>query len=302
LIKNTFAAIILEYNRQPEMTNECGGKSLTSDSRPLILVTNDDGIQSPGLRAAAAALHPLADLLVAAPLHQQSGLGRSFPIGSTGRIHPMQLTLEDGSIKAFGIEGSPAQTVARALIELAPRQPDLCVVGINYGENVGNGITGSGTVGAALEAASAGIPALAVSVQTAVKFHYSHSEEIDFGAATHFARIFAQRLLSPGFSLPFDADLLKIDIPQGATPDTAWRITRVSRQRYFEATPPQQKSPSDECGPLSYRPRTEWSDLEPDSDIYALLYDRVVSVAPVSLDLSARVDKTALEQLLRGDL
>jgi 5'-nucleotidase len=272
---------------------------LTTLSRPLILVTNDDGIHSPGLRAAVAALSSLGELLVAAPLHQQSGLGRSFPLQSTGRIRSVQMTWEDGSVEAFGVDGSPAQTVLHALIELAPRRPDLAVVGINYGENVGNDITTSGTVGAALEAAAAGVPALAVSLQTAVEFHYSHSQEIDFGPAAHFVRLFARRLLSPDGRLPFDADLLKVDVPQDATPHTPWRVTRVSRRSYFQALPPQRENLA-ETGPLGYRVRTEWPDLEPDSDIYALLYDRLVSVAPVSLDLSSRVDGLALERLLRG--
>lgn len=267
--------------------------------RPLILVTNDDGIQSPGLRAAVAALHTLGDVLVAAPLHQQSSSGRSFPIDSQGRIHSMRLAWEGGAVEAFGIEGSPAQTVVHALLELAPRRPDLALVGINYGENVGSGITASGTIGAALEAASAGIPALAVSLQTATRFHHSYSPEIDFGAAAHFCQFFARRLLSSQLSLPFDADLLKIDVPQDATPDTPWRVVRISRQRYFKSLPPRRQR-LDEIGPLAYRPHTHWSNLEPDSDIYALVHERVVSVVPVSQDLSSRVDRAGLERLLRS--
>lgn len=271
---------------------------MTAQTRPLILITNDDGIQSPGLRAAVAVLHPLGDLLVAAPMNQQTGAGRSFPSSSTGCIHALQLTWGKDSAQAFGIEGSPAQTVVHALTELAPRRPDLAVVGINYGENVGSGITTSGTVGAAIEAAWAGIPALAVSLQTEAKFHHSYSSEVDFEAAAHFTRFFAQRLLSPQVVLPFDADLIKVDVPQDATFDTPWRVTRVSRQRYFEMIPSQRKHLT-EPGPLSYRSRTDRARLEPDSDIYALLHDRVVSVAPVSMDLSSRADRFALEQLLR---
>lgn len=273
---------------------------MTTHPQPLILISNDDGIQSPGLRAAVAALHSLGDLLIAAPLHQQSGAARSFPLGNKGRIHPTRLTWESGSAEAFGIEGSPAQAVAYALLELAPRRPNLAVVGINYGENIGSSITTSGTVGAALEAASSGIPTLAVSLQTPAEFHYSHSSEVDFDTAAHLVQFFARRLLSPGVSLPLDADLLKIDVPQDATPDTPWRVTRVSRQRYFEAIPPRRQR-LDETGPLEYRPQIDWANLESDSDIYALIRERVVSVAPVSLDLSSRVDRPNLERLLRSD-
>jgi 5'-nucleotidase len=192
------------------------------------------------------------------------------------------------------VDGSPTQAALHALVELSPRRPNLAVVGINYGENIGNGITASGTVGAALEMASAGIPALAVSRQVASKFYLTHSTEIDFSAAAHFVQFFAKRLLDRGGELAADVDLLKIDVPDNATPDTSWRVTRVSRQRYFEILPPERKSLKHE-GPLGYRIHVDQAALERDSDIYALIYDRVVSVAPISVDLSSRVDRLQLQ-------
>jgi 5'-nucleotidase len=245
------------------------------------------------------ALAPLGDLLVVAPLHQHSGTGRSFPKSSGGNIHRLHLAWNGRSQEAFAVESSPAQTVVHALIELAPQLPDLAVVGINYGENLGEGITSSGTVGAALEAASAGVRTLAVSLQTAAEYHYSYSPEIDFSAAAYFTQLFARRLISPGVELPHDVDLLKIDVPQGASPGTPWRVTRVSRRRYFESLRPQ-RAQLEESHWLDYRTRDEWEDLEPDSDIYALRKDCVVSVSPVSLDLSSRVDRRSLERSLGG--
>ena len=266
---------------------------------PLILVTNDDGIGSPGLRAAVDALRPLGQLLIAAPMEQYSGAGRSFPRRSRGRIHRVQIECGGEALEAFAIDGSPAQAVRHALIELAPRMPDLAVVGINYGENLGSGVTGSGTVGAAIEAASSGIPSLAVSLQTEAEYHHSHSTEIDFGVAAHFCRLLARRLLASETGLPFDVDVLKVDVPDDATPDTPWRVTKVSRQLYFRPIPPQRKRLSDE-GPLGYHVYVDWPAIEPDSDIYALIRDRVVSVAPISVDLSSRVDRAALGRLLGG--
>jgi len=131
--------------------------------RPLILITNDDGIQSKGLRAAAAACEPLGELLIAAPAMQQSGAGRSMPPASEGRIYPEDVVVNGRTIVAYGIEGSPAQVVEHALFEIAQRPVSLVISGINYGENLGESITVSGTVGAAMEGASFGIPALAVS-------------------------------------------------------------------------------------------------------------------------------------------
>ena len=271
---------------------------MTAHTRPLILLTNDDGIHSPGLAAAALALQELGDLLIAAPLRQHSGSGRSFPLSSTGNVHAVSLDLGGGAVEAYGIEASPAQTVVVALRDLSPRLPDLAVVGINYGENLGEGITGSGTVGAGLQAASVHIPTLAVSLQTATEFHYSHSSEIDFCAAARFTRFLVGRMLRPGFELPPDVDLLKVDVPQGTTTATPWRLTRVSRQPYFEIV---RGSPEGSWGGVSlgYRVRAEWPDLEPDSDIHALAHEGVISVSPVSIDLSSRVELEGLDRLLR---
>jgi len=267
--------------------------------KPCILITNDDGIHSPGLRAAVAALASLGDLVVVAPLAQYSGAGRSFAQGSRGRVEPVEITWAEGSVQAYGVDGSPTQAALHGLVEFAPRRPDLAVVGINYGENLGNGITASGTVGAALEMASAGVPALAVSRQVASKYYLTHSTEIDFSAAAHFVRVFARQLLSCRGELAGDVDLLKIDVPDTATPATPWRVTRVSRQRYFEILPPERESLRDE-GPLGYRIHFDEAALERDSDIYALIYERAVSVAPISIDLSSRVDRERLRVLLNN--
>jgi len=265
--------------------------------KPCILVTNDDGVHSPGLRAAVAALAPLGELVVAAPLAQYSGAGRSFARDSRGRLKPVEISWTGGSVQAYGVDGSPTQAALHGLVELAPRRPDLAVVGINYGENLGNGITASGTVGAALEVASAGVPAMAVSLQVASEYYLTHSTEIDFTVAAHFVQMFARRLLASSGGLVEDVDLLKIDVPDTATPATPWRVTRVSRQRYFEILPPGRESLDSE-GPLGYRIRVDEAALERDSDIYALIYDRVVSVAPISVDLSSRVDRNRLQALL----
>jgi len=200
-------------------------------------------------------------------------------------------------VPAFSVEGTPAQAVLYALLEVVPRKPSLAISGINYGENLGTGITASGTVGAALEAAAFGIPSLAISLETAKKYHYNVSNDIDFTAAALFTRIFAQCLLS--VKLPPDVDVLKVDVPEDATAETPWRLTRVSRQRYFH---PIKSGSTDSSGAstIDYETRVDFDALEPDSDIFALVKDRVVSVSPLTLDLSSRVDLRHLAQLLRS--
>jgi len=116
------------------------------NDKPLILLTNDDGIRSPGLWAAADALSELGFVVVAAPREQSSGYGRSLPNSSDGVIREEEVTVRGKTWKVFAVGGSPAQAVQCGVLEIAPRQPDLVVAGINYGENVGLGF-GSGGFG-----------------------------------------------------------------------------------------------------------------------------------------------------------
>jgi 5'-nucleotidase len=262
----------------------------------LILVTNDDGIRSPGLRSAVEAVLPLGELIVAAPRWQQTAAGRSLPASFTGRIYEESIAINGQDILAYAVEGSPAQVVQHAILELAPRLPDLVVSGINYGENLGNGITVSGTIGAAIEGATFGVLGLAVSLGVEKEHHMSHSLSISFDTAAHFTTRFARLLLAQ--DTPYDLDLLKLDVPSEATPQTAWRVTRVSRQRYFVPRASKDRVlglPS----PIDYEQDLCLDELEPNSDIYAFAIDKVVSVSPISLDLTARVELEQFEHQLR---
>lgn len=269
-----------------------------NNNKPIILFTNDDGIDSPGLWAAARAFVDLGEILVVAPRLQQSGMGRSLPSHNEGRIYEQEVELEGQRYTAYAVDASPAQAVQHGVLELAPRTPSLVVSGINYGENAGNGVTVSGTVGAAMEAASLGIPAIAISQQTPFDLHLTYSNEVDFTAAAYFARYFGEWLMRTD-RRPDDVDLLKIDVPLDATPQTPWRTTRLSRRRVYWPTRPERVALS-EIGRLGYRYNTAPDEAEPDSDIYALLHDNVVSVSPMSLDLSSRTDLYRLEQILSG--
>jgi 5'-nucleotidase len=266
------------------------------DEQPLILVTCDDGIKSPGLRAAVRAVLSLGDVIVSAPCEQQTGAGRSLPTFNDGAIHEIDYRVNNQPVPAYALHGSPAQAVLYALVELVPRRPALCVSGINFGENVGSGVTGSGTVGAAMEAADEGVPSLAISLETEKKYHYNHPEDVDLSAARYFTRHFASQMLAQ--EMPFDVDLLKVDIPNDATPATPWRVTRLSRQRYFRALPSGRRRLSEKRR-LDYEMAIDDSTLEPDSDIYVVRMDRTVSVTPLSLDLTSRVAFEKLEEMLR---
>ena len=227
--------------------------------KPLILVTNDDGINSPGLAAAAAAVDPLGDLLIVAPAIQQTGAGRSMPHHHDGRIFEAVVKRTDATWAAYSAHASPAQAVQHAVLELAARPISLAVSGINFGENVGVSVTISGTVGAALEAAGWGIPALAVSLQVDdPRMHIHYDASVDFAAAIHF--------------------------------------TRLDRQPYYIAVPPKRESLGD-VGRVGYRMAMDRPLGDGSTDTDAVLAG-IVSVTPLSLDMTSRVDPPQLHRIL----
>lgn len=261
--------------------------------RPLILVTNDDGIESPGLLAAVEAVYDLGDVLVVAPETQQTAAGRSFPPREiTAKVHRLQLS-DGATVEGRGLTATPAQVVRQALLIHAPRQPDLLVSGINYGENVGSSVTISGTIGAAIEGAAFGVPGLAASLETEIEHHLSHSDVVDFTAAGAFLRRFARTMLAS--HLPDGVDILKLDVPYNATPDTPWRITKVSRQRSIHSLIEELDGVKRLRG---YYREFDVEALEPDSDAYAITVDEVVSVSPLTIDLTAHVDRATLAEAL----
>jgi len=261
-------------------------------NKPQILLTNDDGIGSAGLWAAAEALAELGFVTVAAPREQHSGAGRSMPQGSDGVLQEEQVTIHGKTWTVYAVGGSPAQTVQHAILELMPRRPDLVVAGINHGENLTTSITISGTVGAALEAAAFGVPALAVSLEMPKEKQRGESDA-DFSAAAHFTAHFG-RLMMQADGLP-DVDVLKIDVPSNATPQTPWRVTRLSRSQYYVPFSPGRVRLTEPVR-VDFEIRFDQDLLEPDSDVYAVRVAREVSVTPLSLDMTSRVD---LEQLAR---
>jgi 5'-nucleotidase len=263
-----------------------------------ILLTNDDGIQSPGLWAAAGALSELGYVHVVAPRDQFSGAGRSLPSTSDGIITPQQMQVNGKLWTVYSVGGTPAQAILHAICEILPERPSLVVSGINYGENMGVGITVSGTVGAAMEGAGNGIPALAVSLETDESDHLSYSTTIDFTAAAYFTAQFGRMLLEQ--RMPEDVDLLKVDVPCDATPQTPWEVTRLSRKAYFLPVTPQ-RATWDQPERVGYRRINEISGEGLDSDVYALRVKRLVSVTPVSLDLTSRVNLRDFEHRLRGE-
>lgn len=271
---------------------------MSINDKPQILLTNDDGIRSPGLWVAAEALSKIGFVTVAAPREQASGSGRSMPTTSDGKITRESVEVGGQRWEVYAVGGSPAQAVQHGILEIMDGRPDLVVAGINYGENVTTSITISGTVGAAMEGAAFGIPALAVSLQTDREHHLSYSELVDFEVAGHFTKLFAEKLLKQ--ELMDDVDLLKVDVPAAATRQTQWTITRLERARYYLPKSPQRED-WEEPILLDYDVVESAEELTPGSDAYSLRIEGQVAVTPLSLDMTSRVDLKALQQRLQAD-
>lgn len=269
---------------------------MAQNGRPQILLTNDDGINSPGLWAAAEALSSLGYVWVAAPREQSSGMGRSMPPTSDGIITTQTITIHEKEWTIYAVGGTPAQTVQHAILEIMPTPPDLVVAGINYGTNFGTGVTISGTVGAAMEGASHNIPSLAVSLETEHKYHLSNSHEVDFQAASYFTSYFARQILERNF--PAEVQVLKVEVPSDATPQTPWELTRLSRLRFYLPTAPKRKSWS-EPGSTGYEQVPAASTFAEDTDVYAVIVQRKVAVTPLTLDMTAGVSFKELEKKLK---
>ncbi len=267
-----------------------------ANAEPQILLTNDDGIDSPGLWAAAEALSALGYVWVAAPREQSSGAGRSMPTTSDGRITSQKTVVHGKEWTVYAVGGSPAQTVQHAILEILPAIPNLLVSGINYGSNLGTGVTVSGTVGAAMEGASNGVPSLAVSLDTDRTYHLSHSKEVDFSAAAYFTAYFARVLLKE--NLGPEVSVLKVEVPANATSQTPWEVNRLATERFYVPLPPQPVSENESRRP-DYTTASDLDKFPPDTDVYALLVKGVVSVTPLTLDMTARLNLKQFEHKLR---
>jgi 5'-nucleotidase len=265
-------------------------------TKPLILVTNDDGIASPGLAAVAAALDSLGELLIVAPASQQTSMGRSRTriFNLDGTISPHSVSYQGQTWDGFSVSATPALTVEHAIQELAPRPIDLVVSGINYGENIGTCITVSGTIGAAMEAAERGLKAIAVSLETDSARWYEHDHSVDFGAALYFVRLFAARSLENNW--PSDVDVLKVEIPISATPESGWMVTRQDRISYY--TPILAKREDIFADPSRMEHSVAKGQYtQKDTDAYALAKG-IVSVTPLSLDHTSRVELAEIQKLI----
>ena len=261
-----------------------------SGSRPRILCTNDDGIASPGLYAAVRAVAPFAELLVVAPKKQQTAMGRARSGSPEAVPEPWPMEIDGTRIAAYSLDVTPASCVLHVVRNLPPeKMPHLVISGINYGENLGLNVMSSGTVGAAFEAASLSIPAIAISLQTDLASHFKFTDQNWTICERHLAR-FSRLLLETG--MPSGVCVLKIDVPENATPQTPWRLTTLSPHSRFERAVPH-PSLANRYGDATVALR-ETEDEPAGTDIHTMAVLKEISVTPLHSDLTAQVSFPAL--------
>ncbi|MGM0509437.1 MAG: 5'/3'-nucleotidase SurE [Fusobacteriota bacterium] len=257
-------------------------------SKPLILITNDDGIDSPGLKALAESLLPIANLIIAAPKTQQTGMGRAFLKGrKIGKITKKNLKINNKMITAYAVNGSPAQSVAHAVLELTGQKPDYCVSGINYGENLGLAYTCSGTIGAALEADSLGIKSIAFSKSFPFdKQKSSNYSDLNWETEKYHIRNIVSNIIDKGF--PKDVRILNINFPEEISKSTEVRTTKQAYMNYGVYIKPEKRN-INKSYKLKWEINPDIKKAKKDTDIYAVHFDKVVSVTPINSKMSLDV-------------
>lgn len=242
-------------------------------AKPLILVTNDDGITAPGLRNLIRYLKGFGDIVVVAPDSPQSGKGHAITVDDTLFLN--QMPVDKGTTKEYSCSGTPADCVKLALRELLDRKPDLCVSGINHGSNASINVIYSGTMSAAIEAGIEGIPAIGFSL-------CDHAWEADFGPAEAAIKKIVGESLEKGIP---EGVILNVNIPKASEDELKGiKICRQARANWREKFDKRQ-SPS---GKDYYWLTGEFELLDngEDTDEWALAQN-YISVVPTQFDLTA---------------
>tara|TARA_B100000214_G_scaffold366107_1_gene334653 strand:+ start:68 stop:838 length:771 start_codon:yes stop_codon:yes gene_type:complete len=241
--------------------------------RPLILVTNDDGINAPGIRTLISIMKDIGDIVVVAPDSPQSGMGHAITINST--LHSSRITPKDSEITEYSCSGTPADCVKLAINELMPRKPDLCVSGINHGSNSSINVIYSGTMSAAIEAGIEGVPAIGFSL-------LDYRWNADFEQSKNFISMITLNALNNGIP---KGVVLNVNIPSVRKSDIKGvKICRQAMAYWIEEFDKRKNPLGQEYYWLTGKFINE--DLGEDTDEWAL-NNNFISIVPVKFDLTA---------------
>jgi 5'-nucleotidase len=252
--------------------------------KPVILITNDDGVMAPGIRNLIEAVKDLGKIVVVAPDKPQSGMGHAITIGFPLRLHQVKL-MDD--VEAWSCSGTPVDCVKIAVDKILHRKPDLCISGINHGANHSINVIYSGTMSAAIEASIENIPSIGFSL-------LNYSLEADFTGARHYARLIVEKILKT----KSDNHLcLNVNIPYVDV--SLIKGIKNCRQAYakYEEDFHERKDPT---GRKYYWLTGEFVNFDKgkDTDVWAL-ENNFVSVVPVQFDLTNYTLKTKLDKTLK---
>jgi 5'-nucleotidase len=253
----------------------------TKQDRPVILVTNDDGVTAPGLRNLVEAVRDLGQIVVVAPDKPQSGMGHAITIGYPLRLDPVSIM---EGIETWQCSGTPVDCVKLAVDKVLHRKPDICLSGINHGPNHSINVIYSGTMSAAIEAAIEGIPSLGFSL-------LDYSLEADFTAARHYAHLLVEKVLKDKIHRHLS---LNVNIP--ALPMDLLKGVKVCRQAYAKYEEDFNER-TDPRGKKYYWLTGEFVNFDEgtDTDVWAL-ENNFVSVVPVQFDMTNYTIKQQLEK------
>jgi 5'-nucleotidase len=249
--------------------------------KPIILITNDDGVTAPGIKNLVEAVKDLGKIVVVAPDKPQSGMGHAITIGSPLRLNAV--TYFEG-IEAYSCTGTPVDCVKLAVDKVLHRKPDICLSGINHGANHSINVIYSGTMSAAVEAAIESIPSIGFSL-------LDYSIEADFSAAAVYARKITELVLAKKLDKHL---VLNVNIP--AVPEDQIKGIKICRQAYakYQEDFLERQDPN---GRRYYWLTGEFMNFDKgrDTDVWAL-QNNYVSVVPVQFDLTNYVLKSKLEK------
>ncbi len=239
--------------------------------RPLILITNDDSIEAPGIHVLVDVVKEFGDVYIVAPAHPHSGQSAAITVGSPLRI--TELPDAPDGVRYFTVNGTPVDCIKLALHAIVPRKPDFLFSGINHGSNSGTAITYSGTMGAVLEGCMNGIPSVGFSL-------LHHSMKADFSLSKEYVHSLTAKIIEKG--LP-QRVCLNINIPAKVVPEGV-RVCRAARGHWSE----EYKRYLDPSGNPFYWLTGRFVNAEPDAtdtDEYWLAR-RIISIVPVTPDQS----------------
>jgi len=250
--------------------------------RRLVMVTNDDSVQSRGIAQLAEAVSKYADVIVVAPDAPQSATALSLTFHKPLRVAKVNM----GKTECFAVSGSPGDCVMIGVNKLLPRRPDLIVSGVNAGDNNSyQDVFASGTVAAALEAAITGIPAIAFSMQLLDEEMASFElEKIDFSRAAYVAAEIARDVLENG--MPEGAELLNVNFPSKMDARSQIVLTQLARRKYTDGVLVR-KDPHGRNYYWLFGERLP--QFQANTDAEAVLVHRRVSITPLSLNMSGPI-------------